>query len=221
MENTLYEQAIKLNKNVFDKDIRNEIVKLTLTDYTNCLPTEAKFEKLKELLDRLFPKSFNVYGENTVFLKKLILSSKTQCILKNCPFYLLAYAYKKAFKGISNGFDVIFHQVIESLNDLKIFCEIIRSSIFETKSFGGHLKNIITTKLNNLPDYQILEVDEPGKMPTKDIIILIHPKPNSDTRATIYGYALGKDVNLELIQDLSDKAKQILLNQKSMKLNYI
>jgi 60 kDa SS-A/Ro ribonucleoprotein len=135
--------------------------------------------------------------------------SRQQGLMKDMPAVLAAVVAGKDSALLSR----IFPQVIDSPKMLRNFVQVLRSGVTGRKSLGTRPKKLIQQYLASLTDEQLFNADVGQDPSLKDIIKMVHPKPNSESRSALYGYLLDKKYNP---QHLCQLAKQFELFKKEM-----
>lgn len=93
----------------------------------------------------------------------------------------------------------IFPRVIDNGKMLRNFVQIVRSGAVGRKSFGTAVKRMIRKWLDARSDDALFR-DSVGQSPSiADVIRMVHPKPPAETRESLYGYLIGRDVNAEAL----------------------
>ena len=154
-----------------------------------------------------------VYGfVNSVdaeFVAKLALYSRSQAHMKDMPAYLLAVL------SVKDGelFEKIFDRVVSNGKMLRNFVQIMRSGATGRKSLGSRPKRLVKSWLCNRND-RALFADSVGNDPSlADIVKMVHPKPDSDSRKAFYAYLIGKEHDFDALPEIV-KAYELFKNGK-------
>lgn len=126
------------------------------------------------------------------FVAKCAAYSRSQGLMKDMPAVLCAVlASRPDGKPYLN---LVWNTCIDNVKQLRNFVQVIRSGVTGRKSFGSSIRNMIRKWLAGKTPVQLF-YQSLGTNPTiGDIIKMVHPKPDSDTRAMTYAYLMGKEV---------------------------
>jgi 60 kDa SS-A/Ro ribonucleoprotein len=114
--------------------------------------------------------------------------------MKDTPALLLAHLTMRGPEGLA-ALKASFAQVIDSPKMLRTFVQIMRSGQIGRKSLGTAPKALIKSWLEARSDAQLLRAT--GDRPSlADVIKMVHPKPASPARKSLYAYLVGKDYDL-------------------------
>lgn len=102
---------------------------------------------------------------------------------------------KKADKLKEDIFVPAFHRVLDNPRMLRNFVQIIRSGVTGRKSLGTILKKEVQKWLAERTDDQIFRGSVGNDPSMADIIKMVHPRPESKSRAALYGYLLKREYN--------------------------
>lgn len=151
-------------------------------------------EALKEIL-RLLPEC------NPSFLEALVKYSKNTGLMKDMPAFLLAWGVRNHRE---HDFRDTFTNTVRNVGDVLRMCKIITSGALGFKNFGSRLRRMLTNVLLNQPEHKLMF--ETGNEPSvKDVINLLHPKPNTPATEEAFRYLAGNkaEVNKENLSDLA------------------
>lgn len=141
---------------------------------------DTQLNKVKELVNQVKPE----------FLAKLAVYSRESAFMKDVSAFLLASLMTRDI----NLFKQVFNRVIDNGKMLRNFVQIVRSGQVGRKSFGSAPKRMIRAWLEQRKDHLLFE-DSVGNDPSlKDIIKMVHPKPNDKGREAFYAYLIDREV---------------------------
>ncbi|QCE32880.1 hypothetical protein FAI41_04345 [Acetobacteraceae bacterium] len=119
-----------------------------------------------------------------MYLAQAALYTYEERHMKEVPAYLLALLSLRDIELTKK----IFPRIITNGRMLRCFTQIIRSGAIGRRSFGTSLVRIIGDWINALSDAEILGLYV-GKNPTlRDILRLVHPRPENAEREAFYGW---------------------------------
>lgn len=117
--------------------------------------------------------------------------------MKDLPAYLLA---ELAARGEIDLLRKAFPRVIVNVKMLCNFVQIIRSGVTGRKSFGSAVRNLIRDWLHTRNPDQLFRQQFGHASPSiADILKMVHPRPTSPTEAALYGYLIGKPVEVSAL----------------------
>jgi 60 kDa SS-A/Ro ribonucleoprotein len=87
----------------------------------------------------------------------------------------------------------IFDRVIEDGRMLRNFVQIMRSGVVGRKSLGTLPKRMILQWLENHSDDALFRASVGNDPSLVDIIKMMHPKPQTESRKALFGYLLGRE----------------------------
>lgn len=123
------------------------------------------------------------------FIAQCALYARERGLMKDMPALLVAVLSTKD-KAL---FNAVFPRVIDNGKMLRNFVQIMRSGVVGRKSLGTAPKRLINEWLDARTDEAIFQ-DSVGQSPSlADIIKMIHPKPQTASRAALYGYFVGRE----------------------------
>ncbi len=149
------------------------------TYYAN---SEDQLAEVKKLVDSVNP--------NTI--AKAAIYGFEVAKMKDLPAYLTAVL---AAKGELELLKKVFPRVIKNIKMLCNFVQIIRSGVLGRKSFGTAVKRLIVEFLKSRsPDDLFKQHFGHANPSVKDIIKMVHPKPNTKAEELTYAYLLDKEI---------------------------
>lgn len=123
------------------------------------------------------------------FVAKCAIYAREKGRLKDMPAFLCAYLSLKD----PVLFRKVFKRVVRNGRMLRTFVKIMRSGAVGRKSLGYAPKRMVQEFLRERNDDQIF-YDSVGNDPSlADIVKMVHPKPNSSSRSSLYSYLIGKN----------------------------
>lgn len=135
------------------------------------------------------------------FVAKTALYSRQQGKMKDMPAFLCAVLSVRS-PGLMAE---IFDRVIDSPKMLRNFIQIMRSGVVGRRSLGTLPKRLVQHWLQQRSD-EALFVGSVGNAPSlADIIRMVHPKPGTASRKSLYAYLIGREFTTadlpELVQE--------------------
>lgn len=143
-----------------------------------------------------------------IFIAKAAIYVREKGFMKDMPALLLAILTDKD----PELFKKVFPRVIDNGKMLRNYVQIIRSGAVGRKSFGTAPKKVIQKWINSRTEFQLLR-DSVGQSPSlSDIIKMVRPKPESSEREALYGYVIGRDVNLNVLPQIVKEYQEYRAN---------
>ncbi len=103
-------------------------------------------------------------------------------------------------------FAQVFGRVVTSGKVLRGFVQILRSGQTGRKSLGSRPKTMVQHWLNSATDTQLLAASVGNDPSLADVIRMVHPKPETASRAAFYAWLIGKPADTamlpKVVQDL-------------------
>ena len=139
----------------------------------------------------------NVKNDPT-FLAKLAVYARKEGMMKDMPACIMAYL---ASRGENELLNRVFHRVLDNGKMIRNFVQMVRSGVFDRKSFGYRPKRLIQEWFSqNSPSY--IFRNSIGSDPSmSDVIKMVHPKPKSKEHEALFAYLLGKVDNREELRE--------------------
>jgi 60 kDa SS-A/Ro ribonucleoprotein len=127
------------------------------------------------------------------FLEKLACYTWEKGLMKDTSAFLAAYLAKHR----SPNHGKVMEKIICNMKQLRNFTQIIRSGQIQGKSFGQGIKKKLQKIVSAWsPDYIFLnDIGEPS---FKDILCLLHLKPETEEMASVFKYIMDKSVSEKL-----------------------
>lgn len=127
------------------------------------------------------------------FVAKVAVYAREKGYMKDMPALLMAHLATRNTKESRALVAQNFSRVLDNGKMIRNFCQMIRSGKLGRKSFGTFLKRQISDWLTARTHDQLFR-DSVGKSPSiADIIKMVHPRPQDETRKALYGYLTGRD----------------------------
>lgn len=201
------------NKNLFQSMIGRFIPKATVTNEaggiayaleprhalaqyaaTGCL-SGTFYATADEQLDRVLLLASKVEAE---FVARTALYARQRGFMKDSPALLCAVLAVRDRALLER----IFPRVIDNGRMLRNFVQIIRSGVTGRKSLGTAPKRLVRQWLESRSDAALLR-DSVGQSPSiADVVKMVHPKPQNETREALYGYLIGRQVDAEKLPEV-------------------
>ncbi len=169
----------------YERTPEEKLLQYALTGCLNSTYYATDEEQLKavlELVDKMSPS----------FVARAAIYARRDGLMKDLPALLCAVLSVQDNELLKK----VFPRVIDNGRMLRTFVQIIRSGVLPRRSFGTVTKRLIQNYLESRTAEELLN-DSVGNTPSlKDIIKMVHPRPLSKEKEAVYGYLLGKDVDL-------------------------
>lgn len=138
------------------------------------------------------------------FIAKTAVYARETGYMKDMPALLLAVLTVRDVALLKR----VFPRVVNNAKMLRNYVQIMRSGVVGRSSFGTAPKKLIQSWFEQRTDTQIF-TSSVGQSPSlADIIKMVRPKPNDATREALYGYLIGRDVNVELLPEIVKQFEQ-------------
>lgn len=122
------------------------------------------------------------------FLAKVAIYAAEKGYMKDMPVMLLAMLASLQ----SDAFARAFPRVVKSGKMLRGFVQVMRSGVTGRKSLGTRPKKAVQAWLERASTEQILRAMVGNDPSLADVIRMVHPKPSSEERKSLYAWAIGK-----------------------------
>ena len=161
---------------------------------TGCL-NSTFYASAQQQLDKVLELALRVEPE---FVARTALYARKRTYMKDMPALLCAILSVRSPSLLAEVFD----RVIDTPKMLRNFVQIMRSGAVGRKSLGSLPKRLILQWLAAGTDRQIF-VGSVGSDPSlADIVKMVHPKPVTASRESLYGYLIGREHNAEALPEL-------------------
>lgn len=130
------------------------------------------------------------------FIAKVALYSRHKAYMKDMPAFLtvlLSEIDKPLFRRV-------FRQVVDNGKMLRNVVQMARSGVVTGKKANmssGTWRHAIQEWFDNQSEWSLFRASIGNNPTISDILKMAHPKPNSPEKDALFGYFLGKDVNLD------------------------
>ncbi|MBI6882701.1 TROVE domain-containing protein [Pseudomonas putida] len=131
------------------------------------------------------------------FLAKLALYSRHSAFMKDMPALFCAMLIARQ----SQYAEHVFESVIDNARMLRNFVQMIRSGAVGRKSLGSRAKRLVKNFIGNMGDYALWQASIGNDPSLVDVIKLAHPKAKDERRNALYGYIMGRPVDVALLPD--------------------
>jgi 60 kDa SS-A/Ro ribonucleoprotein len=135
------------------------------------------------------------------FIARVALYARGKGHMKDTPALLCAVLSVRSPGLLAEVFD----RVIDDGRMLRNFVQIMRSGVVGRKSLGTLPKRLAQAWFMVRTDEQIFRASVGSDPSLADVIRMVHPKPESASRAALYGYLIGQPHKTE---DLPEIVKQ-------------
>jgi 60 kDa SS-A/Ro ribonucleoprotein len=133
--------------------------------------------------------------------------------MKDMPALLLAYLSSKA----GDAAERIFDRVIDNEKMLRNYVQIMRSGVVGRKSLGSRPKRMILRWLAGRTDEQLFRGSVGNAPSLADVIKMVHPYPTSPTRQALYGWLIGRSVDVQALPAIVGEFEAYKQNSQNAK----
>lgn len=149
-----------------------------------------QLEKIKALTEKVRPE----------LIAKAAVYGHEHGNMKDVPAYLLAVL---AARGEITLLRQAFPRVITNVKMLLNFVQIVRSGVTGRRSFGTAVKRLIQDWFKNRPDKSVFISSIGHANPSlADVIKMVHPSPETPSRAALYGYLLERNYDSDALPEI-------------------
>jgi 60 kDa SS-A/Ro ribonucleoprotein len=146
-------------------------------------------------LDRVIELAAKVEPE---FVAKTALYVREKAFMKDLPALLTAMlSVRSPFL-----FAEVFPRVIDNARMLRTFVQIMRSGAVGRTSLGSLPKRLVEQWLTNRADEVVFKGSVGSNPSIADVIKMVHPRPDNESRAALYAYLIGRPYDLEKLPKL-------------------
>jgi 60 kDa SS-A/Ro ribonucleoprotein len=132
------------------------------------------------------------------FLAKAAIYARRRGHMKDAPALIAAILTKKSPLLAKT----VFAQVIDNARMLRNYVQILRSGQIGRKSLGTSPKRLVQRWLEQASDGQLLNASVGQQPSLADIIKMVHPRPQDETREVFYGWLIGNTVDEKKLPEL-------------------
>ncbi len=131
------------------------------------------------------------------FIARTAIYARTEGHMKDMPALLCAVLSVRDGELLTR----IFDRVIDNPRMVRNFVQILRSGAVGRKSLGSRPKRLVQRWLTTRTDEQLF-YGSVGRDPSlADVIKMVHPKPASAQREALYGYLIGRSVDVDTLPE--------------------
>jgi 60 kDa SS-A/Ro ribonucleoprotein len=132
------------------------------------------------------------------YVAQCAIAAREQGYMKDMPA-ALAVMLSKADPVLLRK---VFPRVIDNGKQVRNFVQFIRSGVFGRKSLGSGPKKLIRAWLASRSDYSLFRASVGNDPSLADIIKMVHPKPETESRRALYAYLIGKPYEFEALPEI-------------------
>jgi 60 kDa SS-A/Ro ribonucleoprotein len=129
------------------------------------------------------------------FVAKLAVYARERSHMKDVPALLLAVLSQKDRELFARAFP----RVVDNAKMLRNFVQIVRSGVVGRKSLGTLPKRAVREWLDARGDDDVFKASVGQSPSLADVVKMVHPKPQSASRAALYGYLVGRPHDAEAL----------------------
>lgn len=159
------------------------------------------YASAQDQLDALLDLTTQVDAE---FLARAAIYARQRGHMKDAPALIAAVLTQKSPQLAKTVFD----RVIDNGRMLRNFVQILRSGKTGRKSLGTAPKRLVQQWLEQAGDAQLLNASVGQQPSLADIIKMVHPKPKDTTRECLYGWLIGKTVDITQLPPIVQEFEQ-------------
>lgn len=161
----------------------------TLAQYvvTGCL-NATFYADAQSQLDDLVRAAWDV---EPAFVAKAAVYGRTRGFMKDVPAVLCALL------SVLDGdrMEQVFPRVVDDARMLRTFVQVLRSGAVGRRSLGSRPRRLVRQWLASRSDEALFR-GSVGQSPSMaDVVKMVHPHPDSEARAALYAYLLGRKHN--------------------------
>jgi 60 kDa SS-A/Ro ribonucleoprotein len=142
---------------------------------------DAQLERVLQLSKGLAPE----------FLAKAAVYGRERGRMKDMPALLMAVLASRDVAQMER----IFPRVIDTPRMLRTYVQMVRAGVTGRQSFGTVSRRAIRGWFDRRSDEAVFAASVGNDPSLADIVRMVHPKPSAPTRAALYGYLLGREVD--------------------------
>ncbi len=143
------------------------------------------------------------------FLARAAIYARQRGYMKDAPALIAAVLTQKS-PALAK---TVFARVIDNGRMLRNFVQILRSGKSGRKSLGTAPKRLVQQWLEQASDVQLLNASVGQQPSLADIIKMVHPKPKDATRECLYGWLIGKSVDVAKLPQIVQEFEQFKRGQ--------
>lgn len=169
---------------------RHALAQLAMTGCLNTTFYADAETQLGEVLARCFE-------VEPAFVAKTAVYARRNGRMKDLPGLLCAWL--AAFDGAL--LERVFDRVVDNGTMLRNFVQVMRSGRVARKSLGTLPKRLVQRWLVEASDERLVRALVGQQPSLADVIRMVHPKPKDAAREALFGYVLGRDVDVAKLPD--------------------
>lgn len=132
------------------------------------------------------------------FLAQAAVFAREKGFLKDFPALILALLAERD----QALFKQVFPRVVDNVKQLRNFVQIMRSGVVGRRSLGTLPRRLVREFLAQRSDATLFRGAVGQKPSLADIIRMVHPRPQSESRRALFGYLLGREHDRESLPQL-------------------
>lgn len=132
------------------------------------------------------------------FLAKTAIYARERGYMKDMPALLLAHLSTRSPELLARTFP----RVIDSPKMLRNFVQIVRSGATGRRSLGTLPKRLVRQWLESRSDEAIFAGAVGSSPSLADVVKMVHPKPETDSRRALYAYLIGRRHQVEELPEV-------------------
>lgn len=216
-----------VNTQLFASQRRQRLTPLPLADTINeaggsAYMLEPKARLMQYLMTGTLNGTFYASAENQLdallnltaevdaeFLARAAIYARQRGYMKDAPALIVAVLTQKS-PALAK---TVFERVIDNGRMLRNFVQILRSGKSGRKSLGTAPKRLVQRWLEQASDVQLLNASVGQQPSLADIIKMVHPKPKDATRECLYGWLIGKTVDVDKLPQIVQEFEQFKRGQ--------
>lgn len=136
-------------------------------------------------------------GQPAEFIAKLAVWSRNRGLLKDLPALLVALLTVEDAALA----DRVFDRVIDNGKQLSNFVQVLRSGVVGRGSLASLPKRLVQRWFDQRTDAQVFRASVGNTPSLADVIRLAHPRPATASRRALYGWIIGKPVDVAALPE--------------------
>ena len=138
----------------------------------------AQLDTVRAVADQVHP----------AFIAKCAIYARERGFMKDMPSLLCAMLAKADVRLL----DQVFDRVIDNGRMLRNFVQILRSGAAGRRSLGSGPRRMVRRWLSSRSDEALFRASVGNAPSLADVIKMVHPRPETDSRRALYGYLLDR-----------------------------
>lgn len=132
------------------------------------------------------------------FIAKTAVYCRERGHMKDMPALLCAVLAVRDGKVL----ELVFDRVIDNGKMLRNFVQILRSGVVGRKSLGSLPKRLVQRWLDKRSDEEVFKAAVGQSPSIADVVRMVHPKPRSASRESLYGYLVDRPHKAEALPEI-------------------